>query len=600
MSTGDQQLPARDQPDAAHTDEERCLIMRTPPATSARSLRGRFQKSDSRMAYAETPATNGSAVLVSIPSATSTTICRCRRRENGASCSQSPSDHRRRKRSAPDSDSSSDEDDDLRFYEYSTFHGVRDLFHSKSSLMSSLWLFTLIAAVLCSVYGCAAIIMEYVQRPVVVSYIQESVNKLSLPDVVVCPFNRFNHSFLEEHNVSAGLAQYLELSFPSPVPHSFQKHLYLETIKNIDRFEYELEQLLARMGNITYTEFIHRASLHCSAFFDETQFPICDNLTEIMTSAGKCFRIPGADQEGDGFGYGIRVVIRLPHRLFNPGVNQLLNDGIAVKLAERNRGIDHDLTFIPSGVHAIMPLYATRYDFMNDPPRYMCNHDADQTYSRIWCFEICLTKEAEDTCNCSLAASAVPRKPLLCTTKQFFHCFLAVVFSANHSKLVDSCKRQCRPPCSFWQYDKSVSYARFPAPEARFFVANDSEWEQLTHTIILEVFYTSLDYTVIKHMVSMTANSFVAQIGGQVSLWIGGSIISVFQLLIYILRYCCVCTERRIRKGKRIEYQSKDKANNRSKIVKYQQPPNVVYDEADCARNSFVNTASKDSQSANK
>lgn len=68
-----------------------------------------------------------------------------------------------------------------------------------------------------------------------------------------------------------------------------------------------------------------------------------------MTSAGKCFRIPGAVQEGDGFGYGIRVVIRLPHKLYNPGVNQMLNDGVAVKLAERNRGIDHDLTFIPNG-----------------------------------------------------------------------------------------------------------------------------------------------------------------------------------------------------------------------------------------------------------
>jgi hypothetical protein len=68
-----------------------------------------------------------------------------------------------------------------------------------------------------------------------------------------------------------------------------------------------------------------------------------------MTSAGKCFRIPGDDQKGDGFGYGTRIVIRLPHQLYNPGVNQMLNDGIAVKLAERNRGIDHDLTFIPSG-----------------------------------------------------------------------------------------------------------------------------------------------------------------------------------------------------------------------------------------------------------
>uniref|UniRef100_A0A1I7WNT1 PBPe domain-containing protein n=1 Tax=Heterorhabditis bacteriophora TaxID=37862 RepID=A0A1I7WNT1_HETBA len=51
---------------------------------------------------------------------------------------------------------------------------------------------------------------------------------------------------------------------------------------------------------------------------------------------------------GGGFGYGERIVINLPQHLYNPGANQMLNDGIAVKLAERGKGIDNDLTFIPS------------------------------------------------------------------------------------------------------------------------------------------------------------------------------------------------------------------------------------------------------------
>jgi hypothetical protein len=103
------------------------------------------------------------------------------------------------------------------------------------------------------------------------------------------------------------------------------------------------------------------------------------------------------------------------------------------------------------------------------------------------CFEVCLTNEAEDKCQCSLAASAAPRKPLLCTTKQYFHCFMPVLFSDNNSNLVDTCKQKCPSPCSFWQYTKSVSYTRFPSLEARFFVSNQSEWDLLTHTIILEV-----------------------------------------------------------------------------------------------------------------
>jgi hypothetical protein len=83
-------------------------------------------------------------------------------------------------------------------------------------------------------------------------------NILALPDIVICPFNRFNRSFLEAMNVSAGLAQYLELSYPSPVIHNFQQDTYQHTIRNIDLYEYELEELLLRIGNLSFTEFIRR------------------------------------------------------------------------------------------------------------------------------------------------------------------------------------------------------------------------------------------------------------------------------------------------------------------------------------------------------
>uniref|UniRef100_A0A915B9Q1 Uncharacterized protein n=1 Tax=Parascaris univalens TaxID=6257 RepID=A0A915B9Q1_PARUN len=169
------------------------------------------------------------------------------------------------------------------------------------------------------------IFSEYIAHPVVVSYfIQEAGRRLALPDIVICPFNRYNRSYLDELNISNGLAQYLELSYPSPMLHSFQIRQYTETVANIDRFDFELENLLKKLGNISFTQFIKMSTLDCSAFFENKA--VCDNLTETMSSAGKCFRIPGADQEGDGFGYGARFVIKLPNHLYNPGVNQMLND----------------------------------------------------------------------------------------------------------------------------------------------------------------------------------------------------------------------------------------------------------------------------------
>lgn len=49
-------------------------------------------------------------------------------------------------------------------------------------------------------------------------------------------------------------------------------------------------------------------------------------------------------------------MITLPKKKYNLAVNNWLNDGIVVKLAERNQGVDYDLTFVPVGTHALMPL----------------------------------------------------------------------------------------------------------------------------------------------------------------------------------------------------------------------------------------------------
>lgn len=54
-------------------------------------------------------------------------------------------------------------------------------------------------------------------------------------------------------------------------------------------------------------------------------------------------------QEIAGFGNGDRYVIDLPEEYYNPGINQMINSGVIIKLAERGQGIDNDLTFLPAG-----------------------------------------------------------------------------------------------------------------------------------------------------------------------------------------------------------------------------------------------------------
>ncbi|UMM41149.1 hypothetical protein L5515_017535 [Caenorhabditis briggsae] len=437
------------------------------------------------------------------------------------------------------SDEFDDNDDSLYLLrETSTLHGLRDVMLSSSGRLRIIWVLIVVSALFMTLQGCHQIINEYQARRIVVSYFIQEAPAIYVPDVVFCPYNRFNRTFLAQYNVSFELAQFLELSFPSiELPFKNLQIITEEILKKIDLLDFQLEALLARL-DMPFVEFIKKASLSCEAFFKEPGR--CDNVTEMMTSAGKCFRLPGSKQEASGFGNGDRYIIDLPEELYHPGINQMINSGVIIKLAERGQGIDNDLTFLPAGVHAIMPLLGTQFEFMNDPPRYECEEDPHGNYSRVHCYEGCLTSDAQNICKCSPAAAHDPDHPnKICTATQLYHCFFPHLFTDEGKvpkEKVDNCKKNCKAPCHSWSYNKQVSYSNIPSEASRELIPEE-EYNKMKRRIILDIYYSQLDYTIIRHVVAMPLSSLIAQIGGQFSLWAGGSLISLCQIVIYISRF---------------------------------------------------------------
>ena len=97
-----------------------------------------------------------------------------------------------------------------------------------------------------------------------------NLGSLPLPDILICPFNRYNRTFLEQHNVSESLAQYLEMSYPGTTIHQFQKERYNYIKKQTEKLDMDLQLLLKRLGNITFKEFVEmvfHTSYHILFYF---------------------------------------------------------------------------------------------------------------------------------------------------------------------------------------------------------------------------------------------------------------------------------------------------------------------------------------------
>lgn len=122
-----------------------------------------------------------------------------------------------------------------------------------------MWSLILFISICFSFHGCYSIISEYLARPVVVSYfVADAGQKLALPDIIICPFNRFNRTYLEALNITDDLAQYLELAFPGPPMFPFQEPVKDRVEAAVNEHDMAIDKIISNMGNMTFSTFMRK------------------------------------------------------------------------------------------------------------------------------------------------------------------------------------------------------------------------------------------------------------------------------------------------------------------------------------------------------
>lgn len=426
------------------------------------------------------------------------------------------------------------------FCNLSTIHGVGNWYKATSYGGKFIWALLVSCATISAIYGCVQICRQYQESPVVISY--KIYHELShkLPDMLICPFSRLNTSFIRDNNMSKTLADYIQQVFyiNTPYRHYWNRRQEMyRTAGNISE-ALELEELMRRLGNITFDELIDLITPSCRSVIDYCvttagiMRDCCATAQTVLTPQSKCFRIAGRKQGSSGYGFGQTIVIRPPKESADiAGVNSLHNEGIAVKIVESGRGLDSDQLFIPTGVHALIPLNLVRYEFINDPPRFECVSPVIEGYSQSTCVDDCFFERAAKACRCRIITMTYHHFRL-CTPAQMSNCIFPSL-KMYPPKSFAHCKDMCKQSCDYWSFQPTVSYADFPSSTLFTYVreSNDSDWSRL---IIVDIFLQKLEYAVIKHYNSMPYVSFMANLGGQLGIWTGASILSVAQCICFI------------------------------------------------------------------
>lgn len=254
-----------------------------------------------------------------------------------------------------------------RFLESTTFHGIPLLWNSQTRFEKVTYLLAFLISTAFTLYSITPVVTEYIEKPIGTSYVIESVFKLPLPAVSICPFGRFYRPYLKAKNISSDLLDYIEMAFMvGNVDSGLLNYSKLieEQLRNPEKWESELNAALSRLS-LTFDQFIEEASLSCRDLmtncknYTDYSMDCCDGSKRIITSGGPCFTLNMSPQvDGNGLGYGQTISVRLNATNISESNNVALNEGILVKLSEPGLGIDFPTIFAPAGAHTLLQLKA--------------------------------------------------------------------------------------------------------------------------------------------------------------------------------------------------------------------------------------------------
>jgi len=234
----------------------------------------------------------------------------------------------------------------------------------------------------------------------------------------------------------------------------------------------------------------------------------------------------------------------------------------------------HELGFgISPGFQTLVATQEQRITFLPKPwGKCRDNVKKDEqifmdTYSISGCRIACETKEVFKECNCIMVHMPNKEgKQQFCTAEEYKVCAdikLDNLTSGNSSECT------CETPCEVIRYNLEMSNLRFPSEQARSFLAYKykvSEDYVKRNFLKLNVFFEALNYETIEQKVAYEVPGLFGDIGGQMGLFIGASILTILELFDYIYE---VIKEKVV--GGKLS-RKKDKKENKTKRNKEETP----------------------------
>ncbi|XP_062893346.1 acid-sensing ion channel 1B isoform X1 [Mobula hypostoma] len=417
-----------------------------------------------------------------------------------------------------------------------TLHGMNHIFvEGGCGVRQVLWGCAFLSSLAIFLYQVMDRVMYYLEYHHVTVLDEIDSHFMYFPAVTLCNFNRFRRSKLSSADLERigpliGYSKGMDVGFQLAQSGDNDNSL-LSMYELFNRTSHQLEDMLK--------ECKYRAQ-ECGP----------ENFTVVFTRYGKCYTFNSGQTKDQpilttlkgGTGNGLELMLDIQQDEYLPVWGETdetsFEAGIKVQIHGQNEPpfIDQLGFGVPPGFQTFVSCQEQRLIYL-PPPWGDCKStpmDSDffDTYSITACRIDCETRYLVENCNCRMVH--MPGDAPYCTPEQYRECAdPALGFLVEKDSLFCTCET----PCNMTRYGKELSMVKIPSKASAKYLAkkyNKSEDYIGENILVLDIFFEALNYETIEQKKAYEVAGLLGDIGGQMGLFIGASLLTILELFDYV------------------------------------------------------------------
>ncbi|XP_028663984.2 acid-sensing ion channel 4-A-like [Erpetoichthys calabaricus] len=272
------------------------------------------------------------------------------------------------------------------------------------------------------------------------------------------------------------------------------------------------------------------------------------DFTPVYTRYGKCYTFNANKNSSritkqSGMGNGLEIMLDIQQDEYLPiwkETNETsLEAGIKVQIHSQDEPpYIHQLGFgVSPGFQTFVSCQEQRLTYLPQPwgkcrpttERMIPGYD---TYSISACRLKCEKEEVLSRCQCRMVH--MPGNETICSPNFYIEC-ADDALAAFQKNSTDPCT--CETPCNLTRYGKELSMVKIPSRGSVHYLSkkyNKSEEHIRENFLVLDVFFEALNYETIEQKRAYDVAGLLGDIGGQMGLFIGASLLTILEILDYI------------------------------------------------------------------